>query len=231
MFIEKEGFHPLFEKVKLAERYDLAIMSTKGMSVTASRELIDEICRPPPKCVPLLVLHDFDKAGFSILGTLHRSTRRYSYRNTVKVVDLGLRLGDIDGLETEDVFIDNKEKATENLVENGATPEEVAFLLEQRVELNAFPSDQLISWLEAKLDQHGVAKVIPDEDVLAGAFRRMHREAVVQERIDELVAELEDDEDLVVPANLKDLIRAKQVDARALPWDQVLRTIVKEHKQ
>ncbi len=31
LFIEKEGFMPLFEEVKLAERYDLAIMSTKGM--------------------------------------------------------------------------------------------------------------------------------------------------------------------------------------------------------
>ena len=34
LFIEKEGFMPLFEAVKLAERHDLAIMSTKGMSVT-----------------------------------------------------------------------------------------------------------------------------------------------------------------------------------------------------
>ena len=44
LFIEKEGFMPLFEAVKLAERYDLAIMSTKGMSVTASRKLVEELC-------------------------------------------------------------------------------------------------------------------------------------------------------------------------------------------
>src|SRR5260370_11276353 len=41
LFIEKEGFLPLFEAVHLAERFDLAIMSTKGMSVTASRRLVD----------------------------------------------------------------------------------------------------------------------------------------------------------------------------------------------
>ena len=105
------------------------------------------------------MLHDFDKAGFSILGTLHRSARRYQYRNRVEVIDLGLRIEDIAGLETEDVFINSKEKAAQNLVENGASPEEVEFLLEQRVEINAFPSDELISWLESKLDQHGVAKV------------------------------------------------------------------------
>jgi hypothetical protein len=37
LFIEKEGFMPLFAKAKLAERYDLAIMSTKGQSVIACR--------------------------------------------------------------------------------------------------------------------------------------------------------------------------------------------------
>jgi hypothetical protein len=37
LFIEKEGFLPLFEAVNLEQRYDIAIMSTKGTSVIASR--------------------------------------------------------------------------------------------------------------------------------------------------------------------------------------------------
>ena len=45
---------PLFKEVKLAERYDIAIMSTKGMSVTASRELVDQLCAEGD--IPLLVL-------------------------------------------------------------------------------------------------------------------------------------------------------------------------------
>ena len=57
LYVEKEGFMPLFERVKLAKRYDIAIMSCKGMSVTAARELVDRICC---ESVPLLVLHDFD---------------------------------------------------------------------------------------------------------------------------------------------------------------------------
>jgi hypothetical protein len=227
LFIEKEGFHPLFEKVKLAERYDIAIMSTKGMSVTASRELIDQICDTAAKTgVPLLVLHDFDKAGFSILGTLHRSARRYEYRNAVQVVDLGLRIEDIAGLETEDVFINSPETAEENLRENGATEEEVEFLLERRVEINAFASDQLIQWIEGKLEEHGVAKVIPAEEVLADAYRRMRLQALMQQRIDEIAEEL-GDENCVVPANLKDQIRAGQRNDRTLPWDAMLQEIAK----
>jgi hypothetical protein len=78
LFVEKEGFLPLFQAVRLAERYDLAIMSTKKLSVTASRLLVDRLCATHK--VPLLVLHDFDKSGFSILGTLRRDTRRYAGR-------------------------------------------------------------------------------------------------------------------------------------------------------
>jgi hypothetical protein len=99
LFCEKEGFSPLFRAMNLANRYDLMIISTKGVSVTAARKLIDEICGGHG--VPLFVLHDFDVAGFMILGTLQRDTRRYQFSNAFEVIDLGLRLEDIAGLERE----------------------------------------------------------------------------------------------------------------------------------
>jgi hypothetical protein len=99
LFCEKEGFGPLFKEVDLANRYDLIIISTKGVSVTAARQLIDSICGG--RDLPLFVLHDFDVAGFMILGTLHRDTRRYQFGSYIEPVDLGLRLEDINGLGTE----------------------------------------------------------------------------------------------------------------------------------
>ena len=121
---------PLFEAVNLAERFDIALMSTKGLSNTAARQLIDEMCGGHE--IPLLVLHDFDKAGFSILGTLQRDTRRYRFINDVEVIDLGLRLEDIDGLPSERAF----DKGTRNsrawnLRDNGATEEEIEFSTRQ----------------------------------------------------------------------------------------------------
>ena len=44
LFVEKEGFDALFDAVQMAERYDLAFMSTKGISVTAARELAERLC-------------------------------------------------------------------------------------------------------------------------------------------------------------------------------------------
>ena len=104
VFIEKEGFIPLFEAAELAERFDIAIMSTKGMPVVACRHLADELCGKHG--IPLLVLHDFDKAGFSILGTLSGiSTRdydefnRYEFEHEIEVIDLGLRLSDVRAVQ------------------------------------------------------------------------------------------------------------------------------------
>jgi hypothetical protein len=92
LFCEKEGFDPLFKVVNLANRYDLMIISSKGVSVTAARRLIDDVCGD--NNLPLFVLHDFE-------ATLERDTRRYHFVNTFEVVDLGLRLDDIAGLERE----------------------------------------------------------------------------------------------------------------------------------
>ena len=225
LFIEKEGFMELFAAVKLAERYDLALMSTKGMSTTAARELVDNLACD----VPLLVLHDFDKSGFSIFGTLSRDTPRYSFKGAPDVIDIGLRLEDIEGLESESVYVRGSTwKIKQNLLLNGATDAEVEFLQHKRVEINAFTSDALVKWLEGKLEEHGVAKIIPDDEALADAYRRMRRQVVVQKHIYEALEELgEDDDDTPVPTDLKARIAAEHKKERTATWDSVLMDIVK----
>jgi hypothetical protein len=228
LFVEKEGFMPLFEEVQLAERYDLAIMSTKGMSVTASRELVDRLCAAHQ--VPLLVLHDFDKSGFSILGTLQRSTHRYRFGHghAASVIDLGIRLEDVAGLETEDVHFDSPRKARENLRENGATEEEIDFLIDRRVELNAFASDEFIEWIEGKLRQHGIAKVVPDDATLADAYRRMRRQALVQARINEILDELGEEESEPPPDDLVAQLEKRLDLDPSQHWDAALREIAED---
>ena len=223
MFIEKEGFMPLFEAVQLAERFDLAIMSTKGVSVTAARQLVDELCGEHE--IPLLVLHDFDKSGFTIVGTLQRDTRRYSFENAIEVVDLGLRLGDIDGLLTESVYNRGSDYAVRsNLLENGATEEEVEFLLRRRVELNAMTSPQLIEFIERKLRAVGVAKIVPDQETLEKAYRRTRLLSLMSERIEDLRTEVEEKAAAEpLPADLALQIDAVLVEHPEMAWDAALR--------
>jgi len=237
LFIEKEGFMPLFERVGLAERYDIAIMSTKGVSVTAARSLVDAICQD----VPLLVLHDFDKSGFTILGTLQRDTRRYFFTNAVHVVDLGLRLADVQdlGLEEESVYVNGSAvDARRNLRVNGATTEEIEFLVStgtyrgwsgRRVELNAMASDQLVEFIESKLEEHGIGKVVPDDETLVGAFR----DAVENEALRRALAAAkkgarDQGEKAELPDDLAAEVRARLDQDPVLAWDEAIAELAQE---
>ena len=239
LFIEKEGFLPLFRAVKLAERYDLAIMSTKGMSVTASRQLVDRLCSERDG-IPLLVLHDFDKAGFSIVSTLQRDTRRYEFENSVHVIDLGLRLKDVQAydLESEDVHY-GKSDPTWNLMKNGATDEEIAFLHDEessswghhrgkRVELNAFTSGDLIKYIEKKLREHKVKKVVPDRECLKTAYKRaleieeLHRELErIRPKVSKRVKATK------VPRGLAREVGERLKKKPELSWDESLAQVVR----
>lgn len=247
LFIEKEGFAELLAASQIAERFDLAIMSTKGMSVTAARRLVDELSR---QGVTILVLHDFDKAGFSILHTLRTDTRRYTFDAAPRVVDLGLRLADVQAmkLQSEPVEYDSKIDPRVNLAECGATAAEQRYLVSsftaspgkwqgdnyieagrfagQRVELNAMTSDQFIIWLEGKLVEHQVCKLVPDERTLATAYRRAVRIAQVQQALDRALAELPADE-IQPPPGLAEVIE-QRIAGTALPWDQALFELVRQ---
>jgi hypothetical protein len=231
LFIEKEGFLPLLHRVQLAERYDLAIMSTKGMSVVAARSLVDELCGRHG--VPLLVLHDLDKSGFSILGTLTRDNRRYTFRNKINVIDLGLRLDDVRDcdLEPEDAYYRGEEaKLRRNLRDNGANKEEVKFLLKdrQRVELNAFTSRAFVDWLEGKLAQHKVKKVLPDPDVLEEAYRHAFVRELVKKAVRESRKQAKREAvTLAVPDKLQQQVAEELKRSPHLPWDRAVARLVK----
>ena len=226
LYYEKEGFDPLFEQVQLAERFDIGTMSSKGMSVTAARQLADAICAAHK--IPLLVLHDFDKAGFSILGTFERRvSRRYTFENKIKVIDLGLRLDDIGGLQSEEVF-DKGSEATRaaNLRRNGATEKEIKFLLKRRVELNAMTSAQLITFVERKLVQHGVKKIVPNSGQLAEAYRLFARSRVAEQVIKSELAKLDAASPVSVPRNLTTLVQKLLRENPSKRWDEVVQMVL-----
>jgi len=221
LFIEKEGFMPLFEQVKLAERYDLGIMSTKGTSVTAARAMIESLASN--HAVKVLVLHDFDKTGFSILHTLANDTWRYQFANKIEVIDLGIRLADTAGLVSERVNL--PASAADNLRASGATEAEIKFLLTRRVELNAFTSDKFIEWIERKLAQHGIKKLIPDTVTLGRAYRRIRRQAAVQKVIDAALIGLATDTSGAPDTLASDIADIQKADP-TLTWDEALKRIV-----
>jgi DNA topoisomerase VI subunit B len=238
LFVEKEGFAPVLERHRIADRYDVAIMSTKGMSVTAARRLIDRLSEMGVK---ILVLRDFDKSGFSIVHTLRTDSRRYLFNSQPNVIDIGLRLDDVRrwGLEVlaEPVdYLKTKKDPRERLRIAGATEEECDFLVSEprggawsgrRVELNAFTSPRFIEFIEHKFAEVGVAKVVPTQEALNVAFRRAWVTARVQEAIDAAVQAAAQEAQPAMPRGLAAKI-AKAIEGTAKPWDVALAEIVRE---
>lgn len=238
LFIEKEGFMPLMEQAGIAQRYDLGIMSTKGMRVTAAARLVEELSKAG---VTIYVARDFDKSGFSIIETLRSDTRRYAFENPPDVVDLGLSLEDAQsmGLDSEEVVYEKQRvDPRDNLRKNGATEEECNFLVQARLnentwrgarfELNAMDSQQFLDWLTGKLEEHGVKKVVPKENDLQKAYARAVQGCHLQRRIDEMMTDFRKGTDeVVMPPGFRKELRHR-LEGSEQPWDEVLWEMVKE---
>jgi DNA topoisomerase VI subunit B len=247
-YIEKEGFDAQLAEAAIAERFDLMVISNKGFSVTAARWLIDELCGR--RKLPLYILHDFDLAGFGIAKTLVTSSPRYRFKHPIdpaRIHDLGLRLADIAGKPREPVDIGkDPEKIRNRLVINGATPEEIAILMDGplvmkkdkdrrgrevekqvlasglRVELNAFPPAEFIAFVERKLVEAGAQKVVPSDVLIAEAFTAFKREQALREGFERMKTELEA-QPVEVPADLAARIRAELAERPSEPWEVLVR--------
>ena len=229
LFIEKEGFGPLLRAANIANRFDIAIMSTKGMSVVAARHLLDRLA---PHIDKVLVMHDYDVSGFSIFGTLHSSGRRYGFTNKLNVVDIGLRGADVDALnlQSEPVQTSGDWRARENtLRRHGATKDEIAFLAHRRVELNAMTSDVFVRFLEEKLIQHGVEKVVPDQDTIVAHARRVVAQRLMEKEMSGLVSRIEAEAaSALMPADLRQQVTDLLKRQPDMPWDDAVAHLLEE---
>lgn len=219
LFIEKEGFGPLLEQAGIAEQFDIAIMSTKGMSVTAARRLLDGIHEHVDQ---VLVMHDFDVTGFSIFGTLGTDGRRYTFHNELKMVDIGLRLVDVEAmaLESEGVNVEDFQSRIPTLRRHGATDKEIEFLQSKRIELNAMTSQQFIDFLTRKLTEHEVEKVIPKAETLEAHARRVIEQNATKRVLDtfrdDIAAEVAA---YVMPDDLHEQVEEMLQEHPSMSWD------------
>jgi hypothetical protein len=206
------------------------------MGSTSARQLLEQLAEE----VRILVLHDFDKSGFSIVGILGRDTTRYQFIRPPEIIDLGIRLADVKeySLESEPVDYPPHTDPAENLRATGATDKEIAFIAGERgydgryhgrrVELNAFTSDQFVAWLETKLEHHQVHKVIPDASILEKTYRRSIALHELAERIQQALPEAEQmARQATVPKDLQARIAQELVKDPAAPWDEVLHRLAR----
>lgn len=237
LFIEKEGFEPLLRHAKFAERHDVAILGCKGQSVEAARELIDTLCGEGDR--PLIVVHDFDRAGFDILGAITRDSDIYQFKYDIQPIDAGLRLADaerfgiVDRAETLPLRVKNRSGKTGKNRQvlhrplPNLTDAENEFLMSgKRIELNAFRPQQLLQWLAEKVEEAGVRKVIPPADILKQRHREEEQSRIRAELMRDIEEQVSDQMTGYQPPNqLPRQVEAVFRDSPDLNWEAAILSI------
>jgi hypothetical protein len=126
----------------------------------------------------------------------------------------------------------------------GATADEQAFLVGmqqhnpstgqaywtgQRVELNAMTSDQFVAWLERRLTEHGVTKVIPTPDTLAKTYRLAMRTRAINTQLAQL-QETMSGQLIDLPDDLVTRVSAALQESPKLSWEAAIWNVVQGHE-
>ena len=95
------------------------------------------------------------------------------------------------------------------------------------MELNAFASDELVAFIERKLDALGIKKVVPDDETLAQAAERARTKALINEKMEAIVEEAsEQAKQMATITDLAASVRALLEKDRELSWDAAIARIV-----
>jgi hypothetical protein len=230
IYFEKEGFFPQLRDVGWPERHDCGLITSKGFSTRAARDLIDGLGRGDEPLY-FFCVHDADAAGTMIYQTLQRATAARPGR-LVEIVNLGLDVGEAlaMGLQVEKVKrpVNGKGKVIARPVADYAA-EHREWLQANRVELNSMTTPQFLDWLDRKMAPF-VGKVVPPDDVLAsrleeefrGQFRaevveRVLSEAFIDEQVEAAVRALRPEFAALRPT-LARIVRQRLEAEPKAPW-------------
>jgi hypothetical protein len=166
LYVEKEGEWPKLQAARIAERYDMAIATSKGYPVEAVRELF---AQAEGGDYQLFVFHDADIDGYEIARVMREATQRMPDHH-VDVVDIRLTIEDAvaEGLEPKPY---SRQKGIPWTLRRRLSLLERKYFRGKsgdRFELNAIlPDTARIEYIERKLEENGVrGKVIPPEEYL-----------------------------------------------------------------
>jgi hypothetical protein len=116
------------------------------------------------------------------------------------------------------------------LVNHGASSDEIAFLRHSRVELNAMPSEVFVRFLERKLTEHGVCKVVPaDDNALKQHARRVIAGALITRVVNKIHSQVGEEAEVVaLPVDLRDQVLAALERQPEIPWDLAVADIARK---
>jgi hypothetical protein len=168
VYIEKEGFSEALKAERWAERHDCALLSSKGFTTRAARDLVDLLAEHDEP-ITIFCVHDADAPGTMIYETFQWATKARGARK-IKIVNLGLEPWEAltMGLEVETIKAGDRRKPVADYAAEYPCEEDeetwTEWLQTKRVELNAMSTPEFIAWLDGKMAAY--CKLIPPADVI-----------------------------------------------------------------
>jgi hypothetical protein len=234
LYCEKEGFFEIFKSVQWAERNDCALMTSKGFSSRAARDLIDLLANTDEEC-KFFCIHDADAQGTMIYQTLQSATKARGARK-VEIINLGLDPAEARGMGLQ---VEPVEKGHTKAVADYISDNDRLWLQSKRVELNAMTTPDFLDWLDRKFAPYA-GKVIPPTDVLGDQLREdvwneldqkiaadILEEARHRERVDEAFADRTEIIDAAV-SSLPDDVQAVLISSTSDHWVTPVGEIARE---
>ena len=239
LYIEKEGAQEALKQDRWLERHDCAVMSSKGFSTRAARDLIDKLVEHDEP-VEVFCVHDADASGTMIYQTLQEETKARGARK-IEIINLGLEPWQAIemGLEIETLEEKERTKPVAYYVHD-QDGDWVNWLQINRVELNAMTTPQLIEWLDAKMAEYGDGKLIPPGEVLeqelavqterkvrADITERVLREAGLDDQVTAAIAAIKTPGGAALARDIKRLFK-REPDAE---WRKHIEAVVRKQTE
>jgi hypothetical protein len=231
VYIEKEGFSEALKEERWAESHDCALLSSKGFTTRAARDLVDLLAEHDEP-ITIFCVHDADAHGTMIYQTFQEETKARGARK-IKIVNLGLEPWEAlaRGLEVETFPKGEKRRPVakyaadhpgnfgdEQIPVANWTSDWEEWLQTHRVELNAMTTPEFITWLDEKMSAYG--KLIPPADVIeaelnkgieakvrAAITERILREAGIESQVATAIAAIEKPSPAVLAEGIRQLFR------------------------
>jgi hypothetical protein len=202
LYVEKRGQVPLLKAAKIAERYDMALVTEAGFATVAARTLLSAGSKE--ERYQVFCLHDADYPGYNILRTLREATERMP-EHSMEVHDIGLTVEQVVAAgKTPEVYT-RTSKIPQELLPLLNNVEQEWFVGEylgkkgnkdtyssKRFELDDLTAPEVIDHIERRLGELGIEpKVIPPEEEMAGLAEDLYQEklhAWVEEAIAEILS-------------------------------------------
>jgi len=237
LYCEKEGFFEILKSNKWPEKNDCALLSSKGFSSRAARDMIDMLGETDEE-IFFFCIHDADASGTLIYQSLVNETKARKKRK-VYVLNLGLEPeeGLKMGLPEEKIIAKKREKRpSADYVE----PEWKEWLNNYRIELNTMDSPTLIKWLNEKFQ--GYKKLIPSYEILSEELINLGQdnlrqiiknkvllEAKIEEKVEELFKQkspyLKDKFIENFSLQLLDFVESELKDNPKMLWKDIIKNL------